>query len=113
MREERRRDRMNFSGVERRVGGHTNAKSGRPMASRSPHHRSSLIEIWVRLADRLEWISLTATGTRPEPELTEVFLTILFLLDGIIESFLLSLSLGCIEAALGFGLLFPIFAWSR
>lgn len=79
------------------------------MASRSPRHRSSLTEIWVRSADRLEWIGLTATGTRPEPELTEVFLAILFLLDWIIKSLLLA----CIELVFSFFLFLRVFAWSR
>ena len=62
-----------------------------------------------RVADRLEWTGLTATGTRPEPELTEVFLAILYLLDWIIKSLLLA----CLELVFSFFLILRVFAWSR
>jgi hypothetical protein len=79
------------------------------MASQPPRHRSSLLEIWIGSADRLEQVSLTASGTRQKSELTEVFLTILFLLGWILQSFLFA----CIELVASFFPILWVFAWSR
>jgi len=64
----------------------TGDSSARSMAACFRRDRSSLSKTWISSADRLEKVGLTATETRPEPELTEVFLTILFLLDRVIRS---------------------------
>ena len=79
------------------------------MATCFPRHCSSVRDIWIRSADRLEQFGFTATRTRPESELTEVFLTVLFLLDRIIKSLLVA----CIELAFRFFLILRVFAWSR
>ena len=89
--------------------GLTDGSSGRPMAAWFPRHRSSLREIWICSADRLERVGLTATGTRPVPERTAVFLTILVLLDRIIKSLLLA----SIELAFSVFLFLRVFVWSR